>query len=41
MAEGSLPKIALKWMPKKREHEEDQRKTDGRNEEGHERKKRK
>jgi hypothetical protein len=27
MAEGRLPKIALKWMPKQREHEEDRRKT--------------
>ena len=29
MAEGRLPKIALKWIPKqkKREHEEDRRKT--------------
>jgi len=26
MAEGRLPKIALKWMPKQ-EHEEDRRKT--------------
>jgi hypothetical protein len=37
MAEGRLPKRALKWMPKqKRETEE---KLDGRNKEGHERKK--
>jgi len=27
MAEGKLPKIALKWMPKQRDHEEDRRKT--------------
>jgi hypothetical protein len=27
MAEGRLPKIALKWMRNKREHEEDPRKT--------------
>jgi hypothetical protein len=27
MAEGRLPKIALMWVPKKREHEEDRRKT--------------
>jgi len=28
MAEGKLPKIALKWMPKKKKkHKEDQRKT--------------
>ena len=28
VAEGRLPKIVLKWMPeKKREHEEDRRKT--------------
>ena len=28
MAEGRLPKIALKWMPKQeREHEKDRRKT--------------
>jgi len=27
MAEGRLPKIALKWMPKQREHEEDRRNT--------------
>jgi hypothetical protein len=40
MAEGRLPKIAFKWMPKKkREHEEDRRKLVGRYKEGHERKK--
>jgi hypothetical protein len=33
MAEGRLPKIALRWMPKQR------RALDGRNKEGHERKK--
>jgi hypothetical protein len=27
MAEGRLPKIALKWMPKQREHEKDRRNT--------------
>jgi len=27
MAEGRLPKIALKWIPKQREYEEDRRKT--------------
>ena len=27
MAEGRLPKIALKWIPKQRKHEEDRRKT--------------
>ena len=27
MAEGRLPKIALKWMPNKREHGEERRKT--------------
>jgi hypothetical protein len=28
MTEGRLPKIALKWMPKKREHEEDRKETE-------------
>jgi hypothetical protein len=36
MAEGRLPKIALKWMPKQRKTEE---KLDVRNKEGHARKK--
>jgi hypothetical protein len=27
MAEGRLPKITLKWIPKQREHKEDQRNT--------------
>ena len=27
MAEGRLPKIALKWMPKQKEHEENRRRT--------------
>jgi len=27
MAEERLPKIALKWMPKQREHDKDRRKT--------------
>jgi len=39
MGEGRLPKIALKWTPKQREHKEDQKKLDRRNKEGHERKK--
>jgi hypothetical protein len=40
MAEGRLPKIALKWMPKrKRARGRLKKKLDGRNKEGHERKK--
>ena len=35
MAEERLPKIAMKWMPKQKTEE----KLDGRNKEGHERKK--
>jgi hypothetical protein len=27
MAEGRLPKIALKWMQKQREHDEDRKKN--------------
>jgi hypothetical protein len=39
MAEGRLPQIALKWIPNQKEHEEDRKKLDGRNKEGHERNK--
>jgi hypothetical protein len=40
MAEGRLPKIALKWMPKqKRARRKTEENLDGRNKEGHERKK--
>jgi len=40
MAEERLPKIALKWMPKqKRARGRPKEKLDGRNKEGHERKK--
>jgi hypothetical protein len=40
MAEGRLPKIALKWMPKqKKSTEKTEEELDGRNKEGHERKK--
>jgi len=39
MAEGRLPKIALKWIPKQKEHKEDQKNLDGGYKEGHERKK--
>jgi len=40
MAEGKLPKIALKWMPKqKRARRRPKKKLDGWYKEGHERKK--
>jgi hypothetical protein len=41
MAEGRLPKIALKWMPKRKRARGrlKKKKLDGRNKEGHERKK--
>ena len=39
MAEGRLPKIALKWMPKQKRARGTEEKLDGRCEEGHERKK--
>jgi hypothetical protein len=41
MAEGRLPKIALKWMPKqkKKSMRKTKEKLDGRYKEGHERKK--
>jgi hypothetical protein len=40
MAEGRLPKIALKWMPKqKTARERPKKKLGGRYKEGHERKK--
>ena len=40
MAEGRLPKIALKWMPKqKRARGRPKKKLDGRYKEGHERNK--
>ena len=39
MAEERLPKIALKWMPKQKSTRKTEEKLDGRNKEGHERKK--
>jgi len=39
MAEGRLPKITLKWMPKQKREREKPKKMDGRYKEGHERKK--
>ena len=39
MAEGRLPKIALKWMPKQKSTKKTEEKLDGRYKEGHERKK--
>jgi hypothetical protein len=36
MAEGRLPKIALKWMPKQRRAKETKDELDGRNKEGRE-----
>jgi hypothetical protein len=39
MAEGRLPKIALKWVPKQKSMRKTEEKLDGRNKEGHERKK--
>jgi hypothetical protein len=39
MTEGRLPKIALKWMPKKESTRKTEEKLDGRHKEGHERKK--
>jgi len=39
MAEGRLPKIALKWMPKQKSTRKTEEKLDGRHKEGHERKK--
>jgi hypothetical protein len=39
MAEGRLPKIALKWMPKQKRARERPKKLDGRYKEDHERKK--
>jgi hypothetical protein len=39
MAERRLPKIGLKWMPKQKRARGRQKKTDGRNKEGHELKK--
>jgi len=38
MAEGRLPKIALKWMPKQESTRKTEEKLDGRYKEGHERK---
>jgi hypothetical protein len=38
-AEGRLPKIALKWMPKQKSTRKTEEKLDGRYKEGHERKK--
>jgi len=37
MAEGRLPKIALKWMPKQQSTRKTEEKLDGRYKEGHER----
>jgi hypothetical protein len=39
VAEGRLPKIALKWMPKQKNTRKTEEKLDGRNKEGHERQK--
>jgi hypothetical protein len=39
MAEGRLPKIALKWIPKQKSTRKPEEKLDGRYKEGHERKK--
>ena len=39
MAEGRLPKIALKWMPKQKNTRKTEDKLDGMYKEGHERKK--
>jgi hypothetical protein len=39
MAEGRLPTIALKWMPKQKSVRKSEEKLDGRYKEGHERKK--
>jgi hypothetical protein len=39
MAEGRLPKIELKWMEKQKSKRETEEELDGRNKEGHERKK--
>jgi len=39
MAEGRLPKIGLKWMPKQKSTRKTEEKLDGRYKEGHERKK--
>jgi hypothetical protein len=39
MAEGRLPQIALKWMLKQERTRKTEEKMDGRNKEGHERKK--
>jgi len=39
MAEERLPKLALKWMPKQKRARKRPKKLDGRNKEGHERKK--
>ena len=36
MAEGRLPKIALKWMPKQKSTKKTEEKLDGRYNEGHE-----
>ena len=36
MAEGRLPKIALKWMPKQESTRKTEEKLDGRYKEGHE-----
>jgi hypothetical protein len=39
MAEGRLPRIALKWVPKQKGMRKAEEKLDGRYKEGHERKK--
>jgi hypothetical protein len=39
MAERRLPKIASRWMPKQESTRRTEEKLDGRNKEGHERKK--
>jgi len=39
MAEGKLPKITLKWMPKQESTRKTEEKLGGRYKEGHERKK--
>ena len=39
MAEGRLPKITLKWLPKQESTRKTEEKLDGRHKEGHERKK--
>jgi hypothetical protein len=39
MAEGRLPKVALKWMPKQESMRKTEEKLDGMYKEGHERNK--